>query len=178
MVTVANAGVGGGNHIAALLFEEAIGGELAHITYDGGSASVTGLLSGEVDAAMCNTPEGMSNVDAGQLKILCSFASKHFKDYPDVPLAIESSNEALKDLVIEQWRGVAVPIDTPDEIVAELADIIEKVVADEDFIAKCDTLSIVARFRDTEEYTAFVNEENARFENLIKTKGFGDRYGK
>ncbi|MCI6377272.1 MAG: tripartite tricarboxylate transporter substrate binding protein [Clostridiales bacterium] len=178
MITMANAGVGGGNHIAALLFEEAIGGELAHITYDGGSASVTGLLSGEVDAAMCNTPEGMSNVDAGQLKILCSFASKHFKDYPDVPLAIESSNEALKDLVIEQWRGVAVPIDTPDEIVAELADIIEKVVADEDFIAKCDTLSIVARFRDTEEYTAFVNEENARFENLIKTKGFGDRYGK
>ena len=178
MITMANAGVGGGNHIAALLFEEAIGGELAHITYDGGSASVTGLLAGEVDAAMCNTPEGMSNVDAGQLKILCSFASKHFKDYPDVPLAIESSNEALKDLVIEQWRGVAVPIDTPDEIVAELADIIEKVVADEDFIAKCDTLSIVARFRDTEEYTAFVNEENARFENLIKTKGFGDRYGK
>ena len=178
MITLANAGVGGGNHIAALLFEEAIGGELAHITYDGGSASVTGLLSGEVDAAMCNTPEGMSNVDAGQLKILCSFASKHFKDYPDVPLAIESTNEALQNLVIEQWRGVAVPIDTPDEIVAELADIIKKVVADEDFIAKCDTLSIVARFRDTEEYNAFVNEENARFENLIKTKGFGDRYGK
>ena len=178
MITMANAGVGGGNHIAALLFEEAIGGELAHITYDGGSASVTGLLAGEVDAAMCNTPEGMSNVDAGQLKILCSFASKHFKDYPDVPLAIESSNEALKDLVIEQWRGVAVPADTPDEVVAELADIIEKVVADEDFVTKCDTLSIVARFRDTEEYNTFVNEENARFENLIKTKGFGDRYGK
>ncbi len=71
------------------------------------SASVTGLLSGEVDAAMCNTPEGMSNVDAGQLKILCSFASKHFKDYPDVPLAIESSNEALKDLesLIEEAKA-------------------------------------------------------------------------
>lgn len=177
MITVANAGVGGGNHLAALLFEEAIGGELAHITYDGGSASVTGLLSGEVDAAMCNTPEGMSNVDADQLKILCSFASSPFKDYPDVPLAINSSLETLKDLVIEQWRGVAVPVDTPDEVVAELEAVIEKVVTDEDFIAKCDSMSIVARFRNTKDYNEFVQAENTRFENLCQTKKLGDRYG-
>ena len=29
-----------------------------------------------------------------------------------------------------------------------------------------------------EEINEFVQSENARFENLIKTKGFGDRYGK
>lgn len=178
MVTVANAGVGGGNHIAALLFEEAIGGEFAHITYDGGSSEVTGVLAGEVDAAVCNTPEGMSNVEAGQLRILCSFASKHFKDYPDVPLAIESSLDCLKDLVIEQWRGIAVPADTPDEVVAELAAVTKQVVEDPDFIAKCDGLSIVARYRGGEEYNEFVKSENTRFETLIKTKGFGDRYGK
>ena len=138
---------------------------------------VTGLLSGEVDAAMCNTPEGMSNVDADQLKILCSFASSTFKDYPDVPLAINSSMDALKNLVIEQWRGVAVPVDTPDDVVAELEAVIEKVVTDEDFIAKCDSMSIVARFRNTKDYNEFVQAENARFENLCQTKKLGDRYG-
>ena len=179
MITVANAGVGGGNHIAALLFEEAIGGELAHITCDGGSGEVTSLLAGEVDAAMCNTPEGMANVgEGGELRILCSFASKHFKDYPDVPLAIESENEALHSLIIEQWRGIAVPVDTPDDIVAKLDAIVKEVVEDPEFIALCDGLSIVARYRGTEEYTAFNQAENDRFENLIKTKGFGDRYGK
>ena len=179
MITVANAGVGGGNHIAALLFEEAIGGELAHITCDGGSGEVTSLLAGEVDAAMCNTPEGMANVgEGGDLKILCSFASKHFKQYPDVPLAVESSNDALKSLVIEQWRGIAVPVATPDDVVAELCAIVKEVVEDPEYVEKCDALQIVARFRDTEEYTAFNQAEDARFENLIKTKGFGDRYGK
>jgi len=39
-------------------------------------------------------------------------------------------------------------------------------------------MSIVARYRGVEEYNEFVESENARFENLIKTKGFGDRYGK
>ncbi len=179
MITVANAGVGGGNHIAALLFEEAIGGELAHITFDGGAGEVTGLLAGEVDAAMCNTPEGMSNVgEGGQLRILCSFASKHFKDFPDVPLACESSDERLSNLIIEQWRGIAVPKDTPADVVAKLDGIIKEVVEDPDFIEKCDGMSIVARYRGYDEYNEFVKSENDRFENLIKTKGFGDRYGK
>ena len=102
MVTVANAGVGGGNHIAALLFEEAIGGEFAHITYDGGASAVTGVLAGEVNAAVCNTPEGMSNVAAGQIRILASFASKPFADYPDVPLAKDSGVKGTENLVIEQ----------------------------------------------------------------------------
>lgn len=177
MITIANAGVGGGNHIAALLFEEAIGGEIAHITYDGGAGEVTGLLAGEVDAAICNTPEGMPNVDAGQFRILCSFASKPFKDYPDVPLALDSELEVLQGLVIEQWRGISVPIDTPDEICDQLEAIIQAAVEDPDFIAACDSMSIVARFRNSEEFTEFSASEDARFENLIKSKGFGDRYG-
>ena len=80
--------------------------------------------------------------------------------------------------MIEQWRSIAVPLDTPDEIVAQIADITKQVVEDPDFIEKCNTLSIVARYRNTEEVNEFVQSENARFENLIKTKGFGDRYGK
>jgi tripartite-type tricarboxylate transporter receptor subunit TctC len=177
MVTVANAGVGGGNHIAALLFEEAIGGEFAHITYDGGASAVTGVLANEVNAAVCNTPEGMSNVAAGQIRILASFASKPFADYPDVPLAKDSGVKGTENLVIEQWRSIAVPADTPDEIVAQMSEVAKKVVEDPDFIEKCNTLSIVARYRNVEEVNEFVQSENTRFENLIKTKGFGDRYG-
>ena len=178
MVTVANAGVGGGNHIAALLFEEAIGGEFAHITYDGGASAVTGVLANEVNAAVCNTPEGMSNVAAGQIRILASFASKPFVDYPEVPLAKDSGVAGTENLVIEQWRSIAVPADTPDEVVAEMAEVAKKVVEDPDFVEKCNTLSIVARYRNVEETNEFVQSENTRFENLIKSKGFGDRYGK
>ena len=36
----------------------------------------------------------------------------------------------------------------------------------------------VERYRGYDEYNEFVKSENDRFENLIKTKGFGDRYGK
>ncbi|MBR2224149.1 MAG: hypothetical protein IJ973_07465, partial [Christensenellaceae bacterium] len=60
----------------------------------------------------------------------------------------------------------------------EIDAIIKKCVEDPEFIEKCNSMSIVARYRGAEEYNEFVESENARFENLIKTKGFGDRYGK
>ena len=57
-------------------------------------------------------------------------------------------------------------------------EVAKKVVEDPDFVEKCNTLSIVARYRNVEEINEFVQSENTRFENLIKSKGFGDRYGK
>ncbi|NLO15466.1 MAG: tripartite tricarboxylate transporter substrate binding protein [Clostridiales bacterium] len=177
MISVANAGIGGGNHIASLLLEKAIGGEFNHISYDGGVQEVTGLISGEVDAAMCNTPEGMANVEAGQIRILISLASKPFKDFPEVPIAIESGVEALKDVIVEQWRGVCVPAGTDDAIIAKLAAILEQCAADEEFVAALDELGAVARYRNTEEFIAFNASEDARLGGLIKELGIGDRYG-
>ncbi len=177
MISVANAGIGGGNHIGSLLLEKAIGGEFNHINYDGGVQEVTGLIAGEVDAAMCNTPEGMANVEAGQIRILCSLASKPFKDFPEVPIAIETGVEALKDLVVEQWRGVCVPMGTDDAQVAKLAVILEQCVADEEYVKALEALGAVARYRNTEEFIAFNASEDERLGSLIKGLGIGDRYG-
>lgn len=176
MISLADAGVGGGNNIAAELFAEAIGAEFNLIHYAGGADEVTALLSGEVEAAICNTPEGMTNVDAGQLKILVSFASKPFENYPDVPLAINSGIEEIKDLVIEQWRGVVVQKGTDPAIIEKLAGILEQCVTDEEFVNALKEQQVVARFRGTEDFAAFNEAEDKRFENMIKTKGLGDRY--
>ncbi len=126
---------------------------------------------------MCNTPEGMANVEAGQIRILISLASKPFKDFPEVPIAIESGVEALKDVVVEQWRGVCVPAGTDDALIAKLAGILEQCVADEEYVAALDELGAVARYRNTEEFTAFNASEDARLGGLIKELGIGDRYG-
>lgn len=171
-ISIGNAGVGGGNHLAALLFEQAVDAEFSHISYSGGGPTVTGLLSGEVDAAMCNAPEGMTNVDAGQLKILGNFGSKRFEKYPDVPTAQESG----LDLTIEQWRGVVVPKGTPPELIAKLHDIIKECVEDERYVEKMKSMDAVPAYKNTADFKAFMESENKRFEELIKSKGLGDRY--
>lgn len=171
-VSIANSGVGGGNHLAALLFEQAVEAEFSHIAYSGGSAAITGVLSGEVDAFMGNAPEGMTNVDAGQLKILATFGSVALEDYPDVPTALDLG----LDLTIEQWRGVVVPKGTPEDVVQKLHDIIKECIEDEKYIEAIKSLGAVPAYKNTADFKAFMESENKRFEELIKAKGLGDRY--
>jgi tripartite-type tricarboxylate transporter receptor subunit TctC len=171
-ISMGNGGSGGGNHLAALLLEEATGTSFVHVPFQGGAAALTGLLSGEVDAAMCNSPEGYANVEGNQLRMLVSFGAERLAKFPSVPTAKESG----LDIELRQWRGFAVPVGTPEAIVERLDDIIRQVVSDPDFVARLDTIGAQAVYRNTEEYNAFVKSEDQRFMNLIKSKGFGNRY--
>lgn len=171
-ISMGNGGSGGGNHLAALLLEEATETSFVHVPFKGGAAALTGLMSGEVDAAMCNSPEGYANVEGGQVKMLVSFGSERLAKFPSVPTAKESG----LDIELRQWRGFAVPLGTPESIVDKLDDIVRQVVSDPSFIAKLDSMGAKPVYRDTEAYNAFIKSEDQRFMNLIKNKGFGDRY--
>lgn len=173
-ITIGNAGVGGGNHLAALLFEDGVKAEFLHVPFNGGGPAITGLMSGQVDAAMANAPEGMSNVDGKQLKILATFGAQRFSEYPDVPTA----KDAGFDLVIEQWRGLSAPKGTPPELIARMHDVLKKCVEDETYVTKVKSMSAIPTYRNTADFTKFCLEEDKRFENLIKSRGFGDRYKK
>ena len=93
--------------MAALLFEKASGASFVHIPFSGGGPAITGLMSGQCDAVVANAPEGISNVQAGQLKVLGVFSDKEITVIP-AKTAIDQG----VDLVLEQWRGV-VPQGTP-----------------------------------------------------------------
>lgn len=43
-ISMGNAGAGGGNHMAALLFEEATGTKYIHVPFSGGGPAITGLI--------------------------------------------------------------------------------------------------------------------------------------
>lgn len=171
-IKMGNAGTGGGNHLAALLLEDATGTQFTHVAYDGGNPSVIGLMSGEVDASMNNSPEGYSNVEAGQVKMLVSFGEERLPDFPDVPTA----KELGYDIVLRQWRGIAVPLDTPDELVDKLDDIIKACVEDPAYAEKLSGIGAIPAYMDTEEYNEFIKSEDQRFKDLIVSRGFGDRY--
>ena len=171
-IRMGNAGTGGGNHLAALLLEDATGASFTHVAYDGGNTSVIGLMSGEVDASMNNSPEGYSNIESGQVRMLVSFGEERLPDFPDVPTA----KELGYDIVLRQWRGIAVPLETPDEIVDRLDDIIKECVEDPLYAEKLERIGAIPAYMDTEEYNRFIKEEDERFRDLIISRGFGDRY--
>lgn len=173
-ILLGNAGAGGGNHMAALLFGKETGTKYVHVPFSGGGPAITGLMSGDCDAVMANAPEGIANVQGGQLKVLAVFSQNRLEAIPDYPTGLEQG----VNLVLEQWRGVVVPQGTPAAVVAKLESIFKQCVADPVYIEKMKTLGSVAVFKTGAEFGAMVEKDDKRYEQIIREGGFGDKYKK
>lgn len=171
-LTVGNSGTGGGNHLAALQLCLATGIEVNHIAYEGGAASSSAVLSGEIDCSMNMPAEGLTSVEAGDLRMLCLFAENRSDFWPDVPTA----KECGIDVVNNQTRGVVISKDAPEEAAAALEAIFEQVCQDEEFKQALKDLNINGVWLDAEAYGKTIEQENALYQEIIQTNGLGDRY--
>lgn len=167
-ITMGNAGAQGGNHMAALLFEDAVDTTFVHVPFSGGGPAVTGLLSGQVDCVMANAPEGISNVENNQLRILAVFAGERYTAFPDVPTGIECG----VDLELPQWRAVVCPPNTPANVIDQLAAIIKQCVEDPEFVQAMESQCVEVTYLDPAATDAFLHEEDARYKALVESKGF------
>ena len=171
-VSVGNAGPGGGNHMAALLLEEAAKVKFLHVPFQGGGPSVIGLMSGQVQSAMNIAPEGIANVQAGQLRILAVFSEKRLANFPNVPTGIEQGVQ----LSLDQWRGAVAPPNTPANIVAALHDMLKKAIEDPEFVSKMKELSTEVSYADGRAYGEDIIALDKRYEKLCQEYKLGDRY--
>lgn len=171
-VTMGHAGTGGGGHLASILFTEKAGINLTFVPFGGGGPAAAGLLAGQTMVSMNIPPEGLSNVEAGQLRALAVMGTHRLPQIPDIPTA----RELGFDVVYFQSRGIVVHKDTPDEIVKRLHDIYKKCIEDESVKKKFYDMLIDVTYAGPEEYGKENIEEDAMFERIIKEHKIGDKY--
>ncbi|MDD5099956.1 MAG: tripartite tricarboxylate transporter substrate binding protein, partial [Syntrophales bacterium] len=122
MISVGNSGAGGGVHLIAMAFEKAMGVKFNHIPFSGGGPSVTALLGGHINAVSVSPPEGISQVQAGKLRIMALFSEERFDMFPDIPTCKEQG----VNFAMGQWRGLAAPKGTPAAVIQKLHDAFKK----------------------------------------------------
>ena len=171
-IMMGHAGTGGGGHMSCILFNHAAGIEVTYVPFGGGGPAAAGLLAGQTMVSMNIPPEGLSNVEAGQLRALAVLAPQRLPQLPNVPTA----REAGYDVVYFQSRGVVAHKDTPDEIVMRLHDIYKKAIEDESVKKKFYDMVISVTYAGPEEYGRENLEEDAMFERIIKEQKLGDKY--
>lgn len=171
-VTVGNGGSGGGTHLAALAFENAVDVKFKHVPFPGGGPSITAVMGKHIDSVMVSAPEGIPQAQAGQLRILGVFGDKRLAKFANVPTAKEQG----VDFKFSMWRGVLAPKDTPPELIKQLHDIFKKCMEDASFKAKAEELSVDLLYLGTEDFAKFLKSEDAQYMNLIKKAKLGDRY--
>jgi len=109
-VRVGGTQLGSADSICVYLIEQATGAKFDYIVFDGGSETVEGLMSGNVDFAMANPGEALEMAEAGEVRTLGVFAEKRLVGAPDVPTLKEQNIEA----VFVQNRGLVAPGDLPE----------------------------------------------------------------
>jgi tripartite-type tricarboxylate transporter receptor subunit TctC len=117
-ITVGNVGMRGIWHQHASAMEQAMGIELRHIPYEGGSGpQLAAILGGEVDAIVSSLPAALPYVEDGSLRVLAIMAQERSALVPDVPRFLEHGYE----LDYSGFRVLVAPGGTPAEVLGVLA---------------------------------------------------------
>src|SRR5690606_35845788 len=101
-------------HLATEFFATTMGIELVHVPYKGVGASMTDLLSGQVQMSLLSMGSVFSQVRAKKLKALAIATATRHKMAPEIPTMIEAG---VPGYVVTQWHGMVAPRGTPAAIV-------------------------------------------------------------
>ena len=164
-LTYASSGTAGAIHLASELFKREAGIDLVHIPYRGGGPAVMGLLSGDVDVFINDASTTVENVRAGKLRALATAWPKRSPLLPDVPTFAELG---LPAVVSSSWFGLAAPVDTPADIVRQLANAMPPVFASPGYQARLAQLGLEQFTLDAGEAAGFIKAELDKWGEVAK----------
>jgi tripartite-type tricarboxylate transporter receptor subunit TctC len=130
---------------------------------NGAAESLKELLGGHLDAVCCSVPEAAQQINDGQLKVLAVMSDERSSDYPELPTLIESGIPWSS----VGWRGLAVPLDTPDDVVSSLSAACRTIAESEDFQQYMKKEGFGIKIRGPEEFRDFLEKQDLQWKPVV-----------
>ena len=127
-----SAGVGGSNHLGALLFAKRSGIEMNHIPYKGNAPAMTDVIGGQLNMMLDIISTASAYIHSGKVRAIAVTSPQRNASLPDVPTFAESGIEGLKGFDVGGWYGVYGPKGMAPELVAKLNKAVNAVLAQPD----------------------------------------------
>jgi tripartite-type tricarboxylate transporter receptor subunit TctC len=126
-VLMGTGGVGGASHMAAIYFQNMIGGKFNYVPYRGGAPALQALLAGEIDLYVTQVSNVAGQIKAGKVKAYAVTAKTRQSAAPDVPTVDEAGLPGLHTSI---WHGIWLPKGTPKDVLMKLNGAIVETLAD------------------------------------------------
>jgi tripartite-type tricarboxylate transporter receptor subunit TctC len=162
------ASAGTTNRISAELFKSQAGIDIVNVAYKGTGQALTELVGGQVQMMMMSALTAIPAIKSGKLRALGVSSLKRAAVLPDIPTIAESG---LPGFESTSWHGVLAPSHTPRPIVTRLHSEIVKVLAQQDVKERLASLGFEVVASTPEQFAAFIREQTAKYEKLIKQIG-------
>jgi tripartite-type tricarboxylate transporter receptor subunit TctC len=163
----AHGGIGSSSHMACLLFTSAASVQPTLVAYRGVDQAVTNLVGGHVDFFCDAAVTAASHIASGTLKAYAVSGMERLGVLPEVPTAMEADVNYQMSI----WAGMFAPKGTPKDIVARLAQALDRALEDPAIRKRVGDLggSIPAQSeRNPGSFAAFVAAEIARWSPILR----------
>ena len=164
--TFATSGIGSINHLLGESFQAYAGVKLVHVPYKGSGPGMQGVMSGQVDMIFDQFPSSKGAIDSGKLRGIGVISPQRVPGY-DIMTMEEAG---LKGFTDEAWYGLLAPAKTPPDVVAKLADAMQKVIANPDFRAKLDKIGARPVGNSPAEFKAQILREVQHTKEIVKER--------
>jgi len=159
---------GSTSHLTAILFEKLTGTKMVHIPYRGTSPALQDIMGNTVDLFFDNLGSSMSLHLGGKLRILGVCDAERASSLPDVPTVREAG---VPDFASVTWFALVAPKGTPDVILAKLNSAITEILREPDIQAQFLKLGVQPAPMDIPATAKFLDEERARWGDIIRSAG-------
>jgi tripartite-type tricarboxylate transporter receptor subunit TctC len=163
-INFGSGGVGTSPHLSGELLKSMTGINIVHVAYRGTAPAVTDLLAGQVQVVFDNIPGSIGHIKAGALRALGVTAAKRVSALPDVP----TIGETVPGYDANVWYGIAVPKDTPAEIVAKLNTAVNAVLKDPKLIERIHGLAADPMPMTPAEFGKLIQSETDKWAKVIE----------
>jgi tripartite-type tricarboxylate transporter receptor subunit TctC len=158
---------GGASYINAAVMESILGIELAKVPYEGYAPTVTALLAGEVNSATVPVPQVADYHEAGQMRILGVMADERHFMAEDVP----TFQEQGYDVIMGDFRAIVGPAGIAEDRVKVLADALQQVMSDPEFIERANRAGYIVQARTPEETRDYIRRYDEQVYPVLEEAG-------
>ncbi len=136
---------------------------MTNVPFDGAAPAIAALLGGNVDATSASAVEAFPQIESGELRPLVTMGQERLSILPDTPTLQE---EGI-DWNSGAWRGLAVPTETPDEVVQTLNECFREASETDDFQSFMEEQGFGLEYKSAGEFDEYMAAEYERFGQLV-----------
>ncbi|MSQ56570.1 MAG: tripartite tricarboxylate transporter substrate binding protein [Limnohabitans sp.] len=169
-MSYASGGAGVPGHLSMELFLSLSGIQMVHVPYKGPAPAAQDVLAGQVPCGFLAGPTVLPHIKAGKLVALAVSGAARSPSLPDVPTVGEAGvkgYDADFSLVVFSLKQV------PDEIVQKLRLAMVDALRSSDASEKLKSTDQIVIASTSEEATAKLNKDSAKWGSVIKLIGLG-----
>lgn len=163
------AGAAGSTHLGGEWLAKVTAYPFVHVPYRGAAPATNDVVAGQIPMAVQDSMSVSAFITSGRLRPIANMAAERSKLFPELPTMQEAG---FKDFDVYTWLGLYAPAGTPEAIVTQLNQVVNKITNSPEMVERLrlqysEPLGVM----NVAQTRSFVEGEVAKWQRVVQETG-------